>query len=111
MSLDITLHDPTATYETAPLFDANITHNLGRMADEAGLYTVLWRPAENGITTAAQMIGPLRAGLSRLEAEPDHFSTFNASNGWGLYEHFVPFVRRVLGACVEYPNARVEVSR
>jgi hypothetical protein len=93
------------------MFWANITHNLGRMADEAGIYRALWRPDENGITTAAQMIDPLRAGLSRLEAEPEHFKQFNASNGWGMYEHFVPFVRRVLEACQEYPTALVRVSR
>ena len=40
MSLDIDL------IETSPhsVFDANITHNLGKMAGEAGIYEALWHP-------------------------------------------------------------------
>jgi hypothetical protein len=49
MSLDITL---TVVRETS-VFERNITHNLNRMADEAGIYGVIWRPEENGIETAA----------------------------------------------------------
>jgi hypothetical protein len=28
------------------VFDANVTHNLGAMAEEAGIYTACWRPNE-----------------------------------------------------------------
>src|SRR5260221_6791232 len=38
---------------------ANITHNLGLMARECGLYEPLWRPVENGITHARQLVEPL----------------------------------------------------
>ena len=34
-----------------------------------------------------------------------------ATNGWGMYEHFVPFVEKYLEACKEYPDAVIEVSR
>lgn len=37
MSLDVYLKDPTAKYETEPLYWANITHNLGEMAEKAGI--------------------------------------------------------------------------
>ena len=33
-------------------YSANITHNLGKMAEEAGIYKHLWRPEEIGITKA-----------------------------------------------------------
>lgn len=93
------------------LYRANITHNLGAMADAAGIYKALWRPDENGLKYARDLIAPLADGLARLEAEPKYFEKFNAPNGWGLYEHFVPFVREYLAACREYPEARVRASR
>jgi len=107
MSLDVTL---TAVRPTT-VYDSNITHNLGRMAEEAGIYQHLWRPEEIGITTAAQLIEPLSAGLALLKSDPARFEAFNAPNGWGLYKHFVPFVEEYLGACREYPDATVSVSR
>ena len=92
-------------------YSANITHNLGAMASEAGIYELLWRPDEIGVTTAAELIDPLRAGLHRLVERPTHFEQFNAPNGWGLYKNFVPFVAKYLEACVANPGAKVEVSR
>ena len=97
--------------ETESFYDANITHNLGAMAQEAGIYKHLWRPEEIGATKAAQLIEPLRAGLELMKSDPPRFEKHNASNGWGLYEHFVPFVEKYLAACEEYPEADVSVSR
>lgn len=93
------------------LYDANITHNLGRMAEAAGIYQCCWRPEEIGITKAEQLIAPLTEGLTKMQADPVRFSQFNASNGWGLYENFVLWVARYLEACKEYPDADVCVSR
>ena len=107
MSLDVTLIKtmPTEVYES------NITHNLGKMASAAGIYQHLWRPEEIGITVAQELIAPLTEGLAKLKADPAHFETFNASNGWGMYEHFVPFVEQYLAACIEHPDAVIHVSR
>ena len=93
------------------VFDANITHNLNKMAAEAGIYEVVWRPDEVGIKTAADLIEPLRAGLALLESDPERFQVFDAANGWGTYEHFVPWLKRYLVACEADPDASVEVSR
>lgn len=97
--------------DTEEVYWANITHNLSKMADEAGIYEALWRPDEHGMTHAHQLIEPLRAGLAKLKADPEHYETFNAPNGWGMYHHFVPFVEDYLGACEKYPDAKVRVSR
>lgn len=107
MSLDVTL---VAVRKTS-VYDANITHNLGAMADAAGIYKCLWRPEEIGIAKASELIKPLREGLAKLEADPEKFKTHNSPNGWGMYEHFVPFVRNYLAACEENPDAEIEVSR
>jgi hypothetical protein len=107
MSLDVYL---TAVRPTE-VYSANITHNLNKMAMEAGIYEVLWRPEEIGITQAGQLIEPLTVGLEKLKADPMYYSQFNSPNGWGMYEHFVPFVEKYLEACRENPDANVNVSR
>ena len=92
------------------VFWRNITHNLAEMAGEAGIYKVLWHPNENGKIYAKDIIPELKAGLSDLLNRPAHFRHFNAQNGWGLYEHFVPFVEAVLTACEANPDGMLRVS-
>lgn len=101
-------HDCSTTDE---VYSANITHNLGVMAEEAGIYSHLWRPEEIGITKAAQLIEPLTAGLARLEADPERFRKLNPHNGWGDYDVLVSFVRNYVLACRENPEADVTASR
>lgn len=91
--------------------DFNITHNLGRMADAAGIYRVLWRPEEIGVTRAGQMIEALRLGLEKLRDDPVRYRECDAENGWGTYDQFVPWVAEVLATCIAYPEAIVEASR
>ena len=109
MSLDWYLHKVVA--EEREVFWRNITHNLGRMANEAGIYQCLWRPDEVGITHAVQCIKPLEEGLAKLKADPEHFRMFNAKNGWGAYEGLVSFVEEALEACRRDPDAKVSASR
>lgn len=97
--------------EAGEVYHANITHNLGRMAAEAGLYQALWHPDEIGATHAHLLIFPLEAGLARLRSDPKHYRALNPSNGWGTYEGLVRFVEGYLAACVEWPQAEVRVSR
>lgn len=140
MSLDVYLnrkrylsYDEGKTYteDTEQVYWANITHNLNTMAGEAGIYEALWRPhrlkegyniSENdhqaewkfekeNTTLAKDIIPLLEKGLSDLKTRPEYFEKFNSPNGWGMYEHFVPFVEKYLEACKEYPDAIIEVSR
>ena len=97
--------------ETNEVYSANITHNLNKMADEAGLYDCLWRPESVGITKAAQLITPLQKGLDKLCSHRSYFEQFNPANGWGNYDGFVRFVQQYLIACEQHPDADVEVSR
>lgn len=107
MSLDVSL---TRVQETC-VYDANITHNLGTMADKAGIYYALWRPEEINAIYAKDIIKIVEKGLKKLKAKPEYFEKFNASNGWGMYEHFVPFVEKYLKALKEYPDAKINISR
>ncbi len=107
MSLDVYL---TAVKRTV-VFERNITHNLAKMAVEAGIYKHLWRPEELNITKASELIEPLTVGLAFLKAEPKRFEALNPSNGWGSYEGFWRFVESYLEACKEDPEAEISVSR
>lgn len=107
LSLDVHLTDA----EGQAVFSANITHNMGAMAREAGIYECLWRPDEHGITKAVQIIEPLAAGVVRLATEKARFDVFNPSNGWGSWEVFLPWCAEYLQACRDNQDADVRVSR
>jgi len=107
MSLDVYL---TVVRETT-VFEYNITHNLNKMAEEAGIYYALWRPDEIGITTAEQLIPLLEGGLASLRKDPEHFKKLNPENGWGTYDGLVQFAERYLDACKANPDAKVSISR
>ena len=140
MSLDVSLvrkkwtsYDAgkTLTEETEEVYGANITHNLGDMAEEAGIYEALWRPHrmidgydipeddyedeceyEDSVTILAKdIISKLEEGLKDLKDRPEHFKKMDSPNGWGLYVNFVPFVEKYLKACKEYPEAIVKTWR
>lgn len=107
MSLDVSLIAvrPTCVY------DRNITHNLSRMADEAGIYRHVWRPDKAGVNTAGDLIEVLRSGIALMESDPQRFRKFDDPGGWGTYDQFLPWVRDYLSACEENPDATVRVSR
>lgn len=108
-------HEPvTAIFEDeedTSVFSRNITHNLNKMAEAAGIYKHLWRPDELNITKAADLVEPLARGLETLQAAPEAFRELNPENGWGNYEGLVAFVDDYLSACKRYPTATVSVSR
>jgi hypothetical protein len=97
--------------ETEEFFWQNITYNLNEMAKEAGIYSIIWRPEENGIKRAAQLIEPLKAGIELLKSDPKRFIALEPDNKWGTYADFVPWLEQYLRACEEYPEATVYACR
>lgn len=110
MSLDFILRYEIDGNELE-VFSSNMTHNLNKMADKAGIYYALWRPDEKGYKKASDIIPLLESGLEDLKSRPEYFKTFNAPNGWGMYEDFVLFVEDILASCKQYQNADIIVSR
>lgn len=108
MSLDISLK-----IDGVEVYESNITHNLTAMASAVSefFYKALWRPEEMGLVYAEDVLVELRKGAAKLVCAPTYYKQFNASNGWGLYEHFVPFVVNYIEACEKYPRATVSVWR
>ena len=107
----VAIREPEDVVMDDEVYERNITHNLNKMADAAGIYKACWRPEEIGITHAKQLIPLLKVGLERLLADPEKFREFNPKNGWGNYEGLVNFVSDYLAHCEQYPEATVSVSR
>jgi hypothetical protein len=107
VSLDVYLEAVRKT----EVYNANITHNLGKMAKEAGIYYYLWRPDEIEVTKAEQLIEPLKIGLLLMRKYPERFKEFDDAAGWGTYDQFVPWIEQYLKACKENPDAEISVSR
>ncbi len=105
MSLDVRL-----TENGEEVYWANITHNLTDMAAEAGIYKELWSPEEIGATHARDLIGSVGIGLQKMIDDPAKYEAHNSPNGWGLYEHFVPWITKYLEACNAHPDAEIYVS-
>jgi len=97
--------------EMEKFFKQSTTHNLSEMAKEAGIYSIVWRPEENGIERAAQLIEPLKAGIIRLKSDPKRFIALEPDNKCGTYADFVPWLERYLRACEKYPEATVYARR
>lgn len=91
-------------------YERNITSNITKMADEAGVFDCLWQPAHHGWTKAKQLIPMLEEGLAELRRDPDYFIQFEPKSGWGRTEHLLNFVSEVLNVCREYPEADVSTS-
>lgn len=107
MSLDFCIKaiKPTIVYS------GNITHNLAKMAGEAGIYECLWRPDEHGYERAKDLIKPLTRGILMLAEQPEHFKQFEPDNKWGTYEGLLEFAKEVLDACKAHPEGEILISR
>jgi hypothetical protein len=107
MSLDITLTDENGV----KVFSANITHNLGAMAELAGIYTYVWRPEEAGITQASNMIHPLEQGMKFMCENYSKCIELEPENKWGQYKNFLPWLAKYYEACKKYPTATINADR
>lgn len=92
------------------VFSEGTTHNLTAMAKESGLYECIWHPEKLGVTTAAELVMPLKVGFDKLRADPERFKFFNPSNGWGSYDTFIKFVSDYIDACLLNPDSVITVS-
>lgn len=104
MSLDLSI---MAVVETE-VFDVNITHNISPMWDKAGVYEALY---ESDGKRPGDYIEALRSGVADMEAKPAEYRLLDSPNGWGKYEHALPFLKECLAAYEQYPDGRIVVSR
>jgi len=107
MSLDLTF-----TVDDAKVWSGNITHNLTRMAEAIGAYDALWRPEENGIEEARQLIVPLTAAREKLLQMPEEkLCALEPENKWGTAKGFDAFLWGTIRAARKWPGAKVTACR
>lgn len=109
MSLDVSLKESIDGGDE--LYSANITHNLNKMAMEAGIYEVLWRPDEHNYIQAKDIKEKLIEGFNKLLNNPEHYKKFNPENGWGSYERLLEFCFKYIKAINENPDSYILVDR
>lgn len=99
--------DKSAYYED-DCWTANITHNLGEMANnipilfkdkKTTLYYVCWRPEEIGVKTVGDILPLLIQGLHYMIGKRKELLQYNSPNGWGTYDSFMKFLLNYKQAC------------
>jgi hypothetical protein len=81
------------------------------MADAAGIYKALWRPEEIDAVYAKDISAIVDEGLIKLVLNPTEYRKYDSPNGWGMYDHFVPFVMAYAEALRNNPDAVIRVGR
>ena len=126
MSLTIYLLDNNGKL----IWSKNITHNLNKMAEAAGLYEALWCPyrlsnqyssfmtyeeemsLENRLQIKAKDIYDyVKKGHRELTENPEKYTKYNPLNGWGSYETLVEFVFDYMTVLFLYPEAIIKCER
>lgn len=113
MSLDVDL----MVTQPVSVYNGNITHNLGDMAEAVvlsnglTLYQVLWRPDEHELKFARDIYDLLDEGYIILLTDPEKYKKYNPPNGWGSYDGLVNFVYKYRDACRYNPDAELRISR
>ena len=113
MSLDVSLKINTCPHcdlGWEEVFEANITHNLWPMAKHAWIYEALRHPNLIKAEYARQIIDKVEKWLADMKKRPGYYRSFDASNGWGTYEDFIPWIEKYLEACKKYPQAMITTS-
>lgn len=114
MSYDVSLYTasapkcPTCGHEPEreEHFSANHTSNTACMWYEAGCDI-----ASFDGRCAKDLAASLRPAIDAMEADPGKYEPMEPENGWGSYESTLRFMRKILDACDEHPNATVSVWR
>ena len=60
-----------------------------------------------GSPRRGQLIEPLTNGIAAMKADPGKFIALEPENKWGTYDRFVPWLERLLEACIENPESEI----
>lgn len=110
MSLDIYLKENVCPHckRSEEVYSANYTHNIGKIAQIAGIYELLWHPVENA--KAGDLINPILEALVDMNKYPEKYLPHNPTNGWGSLETFIPWLQKLCNASQLNPTAIVIAS-
>lgn len=107
MELDIYLKEIIQT----TVYSDSITHNVVPMAQKAGIYRMVWRPEEAGISVAKELIDPLEKAVKDMINNRGDYVALSPANSLVSYEEFLGFLVRLADNCKRNPQASVTASR
>lgn len=110
MSLAVFVNPPQCTCcgHTPTGVQLSVMHNLAPLARELRAYDTLWHPV---VTSAWQMRPLLQATAQALAERRQELAPRWNDHDCGTYVELEAFVQAYLCACLEHPNATIEVSR
>jgi hypothetical protein len=86
----------------------NMTHNVSPMWRIAGCYEALY---ESEGKKASDVLPALLVAADHMEANAEQHLLLNPPNRWGSYDGALSWLRKVITACQENPDALIRVSR
>ena len=86
----------------------NMTHNVAPMWRLAGCYEALY---EGEGKKASDVLPTLLVAADHMEAHAEQYLPLNPLNRWGSYDGAIGWLRHVIAACQENPDALIRVSR
>lgn len=89
-------------YGDVRVFDENVGSSVVDLAEKMGLAECIWRPDEQGINNAGQLVEPLATGLAELDGRPQYSTR---------HMKLAEVLSCYLQACREHPDATVTVWR
>jgi hypothetical protein len=102
--IDITVEHPDG-YSSS--FDVgNMTYNIAEMVRQACGVTFSWFDG----MSCEKALPLLRFCWLRMKRYPDFFRPFEASNGWGTYDQFMPYLTRFYVMARLHPAGQIRVS-
>jgi hypothetical protein len=104
MSLDFSLEKTQPT----EVYSGNMTHNVSPMWDLAGIYDDLYNSDGK---KADDIVINLWNGYNKMVKNPKKFQKLNPENGWGSYETALTYLKEIIDACGEYPEAIIRISK
>lgn len=99
------------TFSKYVLCDVFVTEpdpEFKKLAIPADLYSAIWFPNENRLTTVAGSLVPkLERGVEFLYNNPEYYTQFG---GFKLYKRFIDFLTHYIRACKAHPEAKITVQ-
>lgn len=108
MSLDLELYTKVDLGGDEPyrvcLYETSYTDNIVPLVKQIGLYECVWR----GSGKAGDIIEPIRNAIDLLKSDPKGWRCYDSPNGCGNYDSFLPWLKKLLEACLKYPKADIK---
>lgn len=93
------------------VYSQSITHNMTKMAKKAGIFQVLWRQEETGLTKAKDLMKPLEEAIKKMKKKPKMYKGLESPCGYGTYENFLQWMEKLLEVCSRYPDHEYNTCR